>query len=77
MTDPATYGIMAEFETAEELLDAARALGGCRYTRVETYTPMPVHGLAEIIGVHRHRVARIVLAGGFLAASAAMRCSTT
>ena len=53
MTDPMRpYGIMAEFETAEELSPAARACGRSGISRIETYTPMPVHGLAEIIGVN-------------------------
>ena len=56
MTDQVIYGVMAEFETAEELLDAARAARlTAGYKRIETYTPMPVHGLAEIIGVQRTR----------------------
>jgi len=66
MTDLEIYGIMVEFETAEELIHAARAAMAAGYTRVETYTPMPVHGLAEIIGVHRTPVARIVFTGGLL-----------
>jgi hypothetical protein len=64
VTDTVIYGLMAEFETAEELLDAARNTVEAGYKRIETYTPMPVHGLAEIIGVNRTAVAPIVLAGG-------------
>jgi ActD protein len=66
MTDQAIYGMMVEFETAEQLLDAAHSAMAAGYKRVETYTPMPVHGLAEIIGVQRTPVARIVLTGGLL-----------
>ena len=66
MTDPVIYGVMAEFETAEQLLEAARNSVAAGYKRIETYTPMPVHGLAEVIGVKRTAVARIVLAGGIL-----------
>jgi hypothetical protein len=64
MTEPVIYGVMAEFETAEQLVDAARNAVAAGYKRIETYTPMPVHGLADILGVKRAAVARIVLAGG-------------
>jgi hypothetical protein len=70
MISHATYGIMVEFETAEELLDAARNAVAEGYKQIETYTPMPVHGLAEVIGVHRTPVARIVLTGGLLGCAA-------
>lgn len=64
MTETATFGIMAEFETPEQLIAAARNAIGAGYQKMDTYTPMPVHGLAEILGVKRGAVARLVLAGG-------------
>jgi hypothetical protein len=64
MTEHLSYGIMAQFETPEQLIAAARKAVAAGYRRIETYTPMPVHGLAEIIGVNRSAVARLVLAGG-------------
>ncbi|MCS7219622.1 MAG: DUF3341 domain-containing protein, partial [Thermus sp.] len=44
------HGIIAEYETAEELLHAARRAREAGYTRMDAYTPFPVHGLAEAIG---------------------------
>jgi hypothetical protein len=64
MTDHSPYGIMAQFETPEQLISAAQNAVAAGYRRIETYTPMPVHGLAEIVGVNRSAVARLVLAGG-------------
>jgi hypothetical protein len=64
MTEQPPYAIMAQFETPEDLMDAARNAVAAGYRSIETYTPMPVHGLAEVIGVKRSGVAAIVLAGG-------------
>jgi hypothetical protein len=64
MTDLSPYGIMAEFETPEQLMAAARNAVAAGYRKMDTFTPMPVHGLPEILGVRRAAVARIVLAGG-------------
>ena len=36
MTDPVIYGVMAEFETAEQLLEAARNSVAAGYKRIET-----------------------------------------
>jgi len=64
MSDMALYGLMAEFETPEQLIAAARNTVAAGYRKIDTYTPMPVHGLPEIIGASRTAVTRIVLAGG-------------
>jgi hypothetical protein len=66
MTERLPFGILAEFETPEQLIAAARNAVAAGYRRMDTYTPMPVHGLAEILGVKRAAVARIVLTGGIL-----------
>jgi hypothetical protein len=55
---------MAEFDTPERLLEAARRAHGEGYRRMDAYTPMPVEGLAEAIGLARSRVPLIVLLGG-------------
>ena len=60
MTDLSPYGIMAEFETPEQLMAAARNAVAAGYRKMDTFTPMPVHGLPEILGVRRAAVARIV-----------------
>ena len=58
------YGLMAEFRTPEELLDAARKAREAGYRRIEAYSPFPVEGLAEATGMKRNWVPPIVLAGG-------------
>lgn len=60
------YGVMAEFDTPEMLLDAAQRAYGAGYRRLDAYSPFPVDGLAEAVGFHRTRLPLIVLIGGIL-----------
>ena len=65
---PATpiYGLMAEFDSAQELVDAAFKTHQAGYQKIDAYSPFPVEGLAEAIGFHKNRVALVVLIGGLL-----------
>jgi hypothetical protein len=58
------YGLMAEFETHEQLLAAAAAARERGYRRMDGFTPFPVEGLPEALGRPRTRVPLIVLLGG-------------
>ena len=60
----AIYGLLAEFPTAEVLTEAARAVYAEGYRRVDAYSPLPVHGLAEALGVKGTRLPFIALLGG-------------
>src|SRR3974377_838111 len=57
------YGLLAEFDSPESLLAAARRAHQEGYRRLDAYTPLPVEGLSEAIGFHRTRVPLIVLLG--------------
>lgn len=58
------YGIVAEFATAHELLHAVEKTREAGYRRIEAYTPFPVEGLAEALGLKRNNVPLITLIGG-------------
>jgi hypothetical protein len=60
------YGLMAEFDSPETLLEAARRAFAEGFRKMDAYSPFPVDGLAEAIGFHRTRVPLIVLIGGIL-----------
>ena len=69
-TDTPFYGLMAEFDSAQALLDAAAKVRGAGYTRADAYSPFPIHGLAEALGFRERKIAPIVLAFGIIGALA-------
>ena len=64
------YGLIAEFETAEQILEATRRARERGYRRMDAYTPYPVEGLATELGLERTRVPMVVLIGGLVGAAA-------
>ena len=65
LTDfPAVHGALAEFDTPEELVQAAERAYAEGYRKMDAYAPFPVEGLAEAIGYKKNWVAFCVLIGG-------------
>jgi hypothetical protein len=63
-TDTDLYGLMAEFDNPDALVEAARRAYGAGYRKLNAYAPFPIHGLAEAVGHRGVRLPLIVLAGG-------------
>jgi len=69
--DPAAlYGLLAEFDSAEALLQAVRRAREAGFRRLEAYSPLCVDGLDEALGGTREYVPLITLGGGILGALA-------
>ena len=66
--EPRVYGLLAEFRQPEDLLAATEATRAGGFRRIDAYTPFPVHGLSEAIGLRQTRLPMIVLLGGILGA---------
>jgi hypothetical protein len=64
------HGLMAEFKTAEEILEATRRARQEGYRQMDAYTPYPVEGLATELDLPRTRVPLVVLLGGIAGAVA-------
>jgi hypothetical protein len=56
-----TYGLLAEFESAEQLLRAAERVRDAGYRRWDCYSPYPVHGLDRAMGLRDTRLPWVVL----------------
>jgi hypothetical protein len=59
-----SYGILAEFSEPEALLSAARVLREDGYRDMDAYTPYPIDGLADALGLAPTRLSWAVFAGG-------------
>jgi hypothetical protein len=58
------FGLLAEFASAEHLLEAIRRARAAGYDKLEAYAPFSVEGLAEALGPERNRIPLITLLGG-------------
>ena len=58
------YGLMAEFDGGQALLDAAKATVNAGYSKVEGYSPIPIEELNDVLHKKRTILSRLVLAGG-------------
>src|SRR5919198_3616697 len=66
MEKSSIHGLLAEFESPEALIAAARRAFAEGFRRMDAYSPFPVEGLAEALGFHRTGVPLIVLIGGLI-----------
>jgi hypothetical protein len=60
------YGLLAEFETPEDLLKAARRTHDAGYKKIDAFSPLPIEGLAEAVGFHGTILPAVVFVGGLL-----------
>lgn len=58
------HGVMAEFDTPEQLIHAVEKVREAGYRRMDAYAPFPVEGLAEALGLKRNMVPLVSLFGG-------------
>jgi hypothetical protein len=63
------HGLLAEYRSAQELVDAAHRVHGAGYRHFDAYTPYPIEALNEIVADHHHsKVPLVCLTGGVLGA---------
>ncbi len=65
---PPVYGLLAEFAEPATLVEAARQTRDAGYRHVDAYTPYPVEGLVDALGVPATRLPYLVFLGGALGA---------
>src|SRR4051794_16072966 len=63
------YGLLAEFETPQQVLEATRRAREAGYVDMDAFTPYAVEGLAAELGLPRTRVPFVVLTAGLVGAA--------
>lgn len=58
------YGMIAQFGSAEALLEAVEKARTNGYCKMEAYSPYPIHGLSEALGLRKTRLPYIIFCGG-------------
>ncbi len=62
------YGVLAEYDTPGELIAAARKVRDAGYTDFDCFSPFPVHGIDEAMGIKRTILPLLIFGGGFAGA---------
>jgi mono/diheme cytochrome c family protein len=66
--DGRLYGVIAEFDTPGELIEAARKVRDAGYNAFDCFSPFPVHGIDEAMGIKRTILPVLIFGGGLLGA---------
>ncbi len=57
------YGLLAEFDTPTELVDAANKVREAGYTKTDAFSPFPLHEIDEALGIKRSILPLLVFGG--------------
>jgi hypothetical protein len=60
-----TYGILAEFDTAAGIFEAAIQVRDAGYKKWDVHTPFPIHGMDDAMGLRNSPVGWFTFFGGF------------
>ena len=63
------FGLMAEFDSPERLVDGVGKARAAGFRDLDALTPFPVEGLAEALAFADNRIPRLTLAGGLAGAA--------
>ena len=57
------YGLLAEFDTPTQLVDAANRIREAGYTKTDAFSPFPLHEIDEALGIKRSILPYLVFGG--------------
>lgn len=60
------YGILAEFSNPKELTDAAKLISKSGYSKWDTFSPFPIHGMDKAMNLKKSKLGWIVIGHGLL-----------
>ena len=68
MSESASYGMIGRYASPDDLVQAVRLVRSKGYTRLDAYTPFPVHGLSDALGAEDARLPWLVFLCGLAGA---------
>lgn len=58
------FGMVGEYATPHDLLEAVKAVRAAGFSRIDTHTPFPIHGMDAAMGLRPSILPFMVLGGG-------------
>jgi Protein of unknown function (DUF3341) len=62
--DKKIYGLLAEFDTPTQLVDAATKVREAGFTKTDAFSPFPIHEIDKALGIKRSILPYLVFGGG-------------
>jgi Protein of unknown function (DUF3341) len=69
VNDTKLYGLLAEYDTADGLIDAIKAAKEAGYSKLDGYSPYAVAGIADALGFKYSEMSTVMICGGLLGAA--------
>lgn len=66
------FGVVAEFASPYELLEAVKAVRKAGFSKIDTHTPFPIHGMDKAMGLPGSKLPWLVLCGGLMGTASAI-----
>ena len=66
------YGLMAEYDSPDTLLEACKAVRDAGYKKTDSFSPFPIHGMEEALGLPESKVGKIAILFSFTGAATAL-----
>ena len=63
-TSTSVYGVAAEFDSASELYHVAEKLRDEGFKKFDVFSPFPIHGMDDAMGLKRSLLGKLVFCGG-------------
>lgn len=67
-----TFGMVAEFASPYELLEAVKSVRKAGFSKIDTHTPFPIHGMDKAMGLPPSKLPWLVLCGGLMGTASAI-----
>lgn len=71
-TEARIFGVVGEYATPHDLLEAVKAVRSAGFSRIDTHTPFPVHGMDKAMGLPGSKLPWLVLGGGLTGTASAV-----